>query len=155
MRRLIASILVAWLSASCAVAAVDSPIYTAWNSDKAIVIVINADQTSSSETYADWSYYLNAFSEEHSGTYLFAHLEEADVMDIPEEMKKPYTLLFFKKGQPSYITSTPVLEPQTYEFVHAVYSGDVVESHLRQFAPSEVKVTWGAADRKFVVTPLR
>lgn len=152
MRHFITSILVACLSVSCAVAAVDSPVYEAWSSGRAIVIVINADQTSHSEQYADWSYYLNAFAEEGGDAYLFSHLEETDVIDMPEQMQTPYALLFFKKGKPSYLSSAPILEPQVYDFVHAVYSGGVVEPHLHQFAPSEVDVVWRAADSKFFVT---
>lgn len=40
-------------------------------SGKSVVLIINADEKSKSEQYADWSHYLNEFSSDVGNNYVF------------------------------------------------------------------------------------
>lgn len=113
-------------------------------SGKSVVLIINADEKSESEQYADWSHYLNEFSSEVGNNYFFHKISTAKLNKIilkGEKFKENYSMVFMKKGKPSYFYSGPILEPQVYKFVKLTYLGKPIKpKYLNQFSPKEVKI---------------
>ncbi|MCW8987133.1 MAG: hypothetical protein OQK75_05615 [Gammaproteobacteria bacterium] len=113
-------------------------------SGKAVVLIINANENSKSEQYADWSHYLNEFSSGAGKNYTF-HKLSADKLRRTilngEKFKEKYSMIFMKKGKPSYFYSGPIVEPQVYKFVHLTFSGKPIQpKYLNQFSPEIVTI---------------
>ncbi len=113
-------------------------------SGKSVVLIINADEKSKSEQYADWSHYLNEFTSEVGNNYVFHKVSTGKLKKIilnSERFKENYSMLFMKKGMPSYFYSGPIVEPQVYKFVQLSYLGKPIKpKYLNQFSPEEVKI---------------
>lgn len=114
------------------------------DSGKSVVLIINANEKSKSEQYADWSHYLNEFSSGAGKDYVFYKLSSDKLKDVilnGEKFKESYSMIFMNKGNSSYFYSGPILEPQVYKFVHLSYSGKPIKpKHLSQFAPEKVNI---------------
>lgn len=114
------------------------------DSGKSVVLIINANEKSKSEQYADWSHYLNEFSSKVANNYVFHKLSTDKLKNIildSEKFKENYSMIFMKKGKPSYFYSGPIVEPQVYKFVQLSYSGKPIKpEYLKQFAPEEIKL---------------
>ncbi|MFK5915792.1 MAG: hypothetical protein QM484_15605 [Woeseiaceae bacterium] len=104
----------------------------------------SANEKSKSEQYADWSHYLNEFSSEVGKNYTFHKLSTDKLKSIilnGEKFKENYSMIFMKKGKPSYFYGGPIVEPQVYKFVQLTYSGKPIKpKHLNQFSPEEVNI---------------
>ncbi len=111
---------------------------------KTVVFIINADEKSKSEQYADWSHYLNEFSSEVADSFVFHKISGVELKKIiknANNFKENYSMLFMKKGKPSYFYSGPILEPQVYKFVKLKYLNKPIKpKYLNQFSPDEVKI---------------
>lgn len=119
-------------------------------SGKSVVLIINADEKSKSEQYADWSHYLNEFSSKVAKEYVFHKMSGSKLKKIilnGEKFKENYSMLFMKKGKPSYFYSGPIVEPQVYKFVQLTYSGKSIKpKYLNQFSPEEVNIEFIKCD---------
>ena len=113
-------------------------------SGKSVVLIINANEKSKSEQYADWSHYLNEFSSKVGKDYTFHKLSADKLKNIilnGEKFKENYSMIFMKKGKPSYFYSGPIVEPQVYKFVQLSYSGKPIKpKYLNQFSPEKVNI---------------
>lgn len=131
-------------------------IYRQWSDGKAIVIIIDADENSDSELYADWSHYLNEFAEQVGPEFVF-HKLAAKAGESPVDLEKlkaqPYSMLFFKKGEPAYFYQGAIVESQVYRFVRLRYANDDIPAFLHQFSPEEITVTWDTKEKVFNVSP--
>lgn len=135
-------------------------IYRQWSDGKAIVVIINADENSDSEHYADWSHYLNEFAEQAGPEFVFHKLAAqagGKSWESPVKLEKmnaqPYSILFFKKGEPAYFYQGAIVESQVYRFVRLRYSNDDIPEFLHQFSPEEITVTWDTKAKVFNVSP--
>ncbi len=113
-------------------------------SGKAIVLIINAVVKKDSEQYADWSHYLNQFSSDVGKNYVF-HKLSTDKLNKTvlnaDKFNNNYSMIFMKKGKPSYFYKGPIVEPQVYKFVQLMYSGKLIKpKYLKQFSPKEVNI---------------
>ena len=117
---------------------------------KSVVLIINADEKSKSEQYADWSHYLNEFSSEVGNNYVYHKISTTKLNKIilnGEKFKENYSMIFMKKGKPSYFYSGPIVEPQVYKFVKLTYLGKPIKpKYLNQFSPEEVKIEFKKCD---------
>lgn len=117
---------------------------------KSVVLIINADEKSKSEQYADWSHYLNEFSSEVGNNYVYHKISTTKLNEIilnGEKFKENYSMIFMKKGKPSYFYSGPIVEPQVYKFVKLTYLGKPIKpKYLNQFSPEEVKIEFKKCD---------
>lgn len=113
-------------------------------SGKAVVLIINAVVKPESEQYADWSHYLNQFSSDVGKSYVFHKLSMDKLNKLvlnADKFNKNYSMIFMKKGKPSYFYKGPIVEPQVYKFVQLTYLGEPIKpKHLKQFAPKEVNI---------------
>lgn len=130
----------------------DSEIYQQWSNGKAIVIIIDAEESSDGEHYADWSHYLNEFAEQIKPKFVFHKLAGSPV-NVEKINAQPYSTLFFKKGEPAYFYQGAIVEPQVYRFVRLRYSNDDIPEFLQQFSPAEVNVEWDGEGKHFKVFP--
>lgn len=119
-------------------------------SGKSVVLIINADEKSKSEQYADWSHYLNEFSSDVGNNYVFHKISNVKLNKMilnGEKYKENYSMIFMKKGKPSYFYSGPIVEPQVYKFVKLTYLGKPIKpKYLNQFSPEEVKIEFKKCD---------
>lgn len=119
-------------------------------SGKSVVLIINADEKSKSEQYADWSHYLNEFSSEAGNNYVFHKISTAKLNKIilnGEKFKENYSMIFMRKGKPSYFYSGPIVEPQVYKFVQLSYLGKPIKpKYLNQFSPEEIELKFKKCD---------
>ena len=113
-------------------------------SGKSIVLIINADLKSKSEQYADWSHYLNQFSSNVGKDFVFHHISKNMINELVkngDRFNKSYSMIFIKKGKPSYFYEGPIVEPQVYKYVKLSYSGKPIKpKYLNQFSPDKVNV---------------
>lgn len=111
---------------------------------KSVVLIINADESSKSEQYADWSHYLNAFTSDVGNSYVFHKVSTRKLKNIilnSENFREDYSMLFMKKGMPSFFYGGPIVEPQVYQFVKLTYLGKPIKpEYLKQFSPEEVNI---------------
>jgi len=119
-------------------------------SGKSVVLIINADEKSKSEQYADWSHYLNEFSSDVGDNYVFHKISTDKLNKIilnGEKFKENYSMIFMKKGKPSYFYRGPIVASQVYKFIHLSYSGKPIKpKYLKQFSPEEVKIKFKKCD---------
>ncbi len=113
------------------------------DSGKAVVLIINS-QVNKSEQYADWAYYLNQFSSKVEGRYVF-HKISADMLNKlalnADRFVKEYSMIFMKRGKPSYFYKGAIVEPQVYRFIKLTYSGKAIKpEYLKQFSPKKVEI---------------
>ena len=131
-------------------------IYQQWSDGKAIVVIVDANEDSDSEHYADWSHYLNEFAEQAGPEFVF-HKLAAQAGESPVNLEKlkaqPYSILFFKQDEPAYFYQGAIVEPQVYRFVRLRYSNADIPEFLHQFSPEEITVTWDAKAKVFNVSP--
>ena len=113
-------------------------------SGKAVVLIINAVVKPESEQYADWSNYLNQFSSDVGKGYVFHKLSMDKLNKLvinADKFNKNYSMIFMKKGKPSYFYKGPIVEPQVYKFVQLTYSGKPIKpKYLNQFSPKKVSI---------------
>ncbi len=127
-------------------------IHQQWANDMAIAVIVNIDGNSTSEQYADWSHYLNEFAQEVGSEFVFYKLREINVK-FKTIKPEPYSILFFKKGQPAYFYQGAITEPQVYQFIRLRYSNEDIPGFLHQFSPTQVSAAWDDTSKAFVVTP--
>ena len=111
---------------------------------KAIVLVINAIAEPETEQYADWSHYLNQFSSKAGETFVFHKTTTRKLKDQiygAEKFSTNHSMIFMKKGKPSYFYNGPIVEPQVYQFVYLTYQEKPVKpEYLKQFAPQVITI---------------
>ena len=119
-------------------------------SGKSVVLIINATEKSKSEQYADWSHYLNEFSSKVGNSYVFHKISDSKLKKVilnGEKFSENYSMIFMKKGKPSYFYSGPIVEPQVYKFVRLTYLDKPIKpKYLNQFSPEEVKIEFKKCD---------
>lgn len=110
----------------------------------AVVLIINANEDANSEQYADWSHYLNQFSIKVGNKYIFHKVSSKGLNKLivsQKEFYEEYSMIFIKKGQPTYFNQGAILEPQVYEFVKLSYAGKPIEpKYLEQFSPKKLNI---------------
>ena len=108
--------------------------------DKVVVVIVNADETSDSEQYADWSHYLNEFAASVSDGFAFHKVttDEGSLKSCPPGYREPYSMIFMRRGGNSFVYEGPILEPQVYEYVRRAYRGEPIPGEIRAFRPDEV-----------------
>jgi hypothetical protein len=133
---------------ACAVQTCDSD----YDSGKTVVYIINADENATSEQYADWSHYLNEFSASQGKDYVFKKVTSQKLEGIFENAaayKKPYSMIFIKKGRPNLFHEGAIVEPQVYQYVYLFLQGKPVDPpYLAQFSPDEIKLQFKTCNHK-------
>ena len=107
---------------------------------KVVVVIINAAEHRGSEQYADWSYYLNEFAASTGDEFAFHKIvtDDGSLESCPPAYREPYSTIFMRRGERSFVYPGPILEPQVYEYVRRAYSGEPIPSEVLAFAPEEV-----------------